>query len=116
MDLITGFIVLLGCQLAGEALVQLTGLPVPGPVAGMVLLLTVLLGRRRPLPGVEPVARGLLGNLSLLFVPAGVGVSVHLPRLAADGLALGLAIVASTVIGIAVAALIMTRLAPGGRP
>jgi len=71
------------CQLAGEALVRSLGLPMPGPVIGLMLLLLLLLLRDRfallargPLQGdgVESTSRGLLANLSLLFVPAGVGV------------------------------------------
>ena len=37
-----GLLVLLACQLAGECVVRLLGVPLPGPVAGMVILLVVL--------------------------------------------------------------------------
>ncbi len=87
--MIPGLLALLCCQLAGEFLVRLLGLPVPGPVAGMVILL-VALGLRTPAPsaGVVRVAEGLLRHLQLLFVPAGVGVVQYLPLLAASALPL----------------------------
>ncbi len=43
------------------------------------------------------VSAGLLGSLALLFVPAGVGVTQHLGLLGEHGLALGIALVGSTV-------------------
>ncbi|MGA2056222.1 MAG: CidA/LrgA family protein [Bradyrhizobium sp.] len=81
--MIASLSLILLCQLAGEALVRSLGLPMPGPVIGLMLLLLLLLLRDRfallargPLQGdgVESTSRGLLANLSLLFVPAGVGV------------------------------------------
>jgi holin-like protein len=99
--------VLLVYQLVGEVLVQLTGLPVPGPVVGMLLLFITLVARK----GVPDVLRGtsqqLLSHLSLLFVPAGVGVMLHFDRLGNEWLALSAALVASTVLTIAVTALVM---------
>jgi holin-like protein len=77
------------CQLAGEALV-------PGPVAGLMLLLLLLLLRDRysmlargPLQGdgVESTSNGLLANLSLLFVPAGVGVVQKIDLIVHHGIA-----------------------------
>ena len=100
-----GFAALLVCQLAGEALARLTGLPVPGPVLGLVVLL-VWLALPLPKPGdIAPAANGLLKNLALLFVPAGVGVVQHLDRLAAGGWRLGVVLVASTVLAMIVTAL-----------
>lgn len=59
----------------------------------------------------KPLANGLLANLSLLFVPAGVGVIGHLDELAANGLPLALALVGSTVLAIAVGALVFRAVA-----
>lgn len=111
--MVTAFALLLLCQLAGEGLVHLVGIPVPGPVAGLVLLATGLaLRERRRDPGGRPlgetgiafVANGLLGHLSLLFVPAAVGVVQQGGVLAAQGLALGTALVVSTLATLAVTA------------
>jgi holin-like protein len=102
--------VLLVYQLVGEVLVQLTGLPVPGPVVGMLLLFITLIVRDRVPETFRNTAQQLLSHLSLLFVPAGVGVMLHFGRLGKEWLALAVALVASTVITIAVTALVMRLL------
>jgi holin-like protein len=101
---------LLVYQLAGEVLVQLTGLPVPGPVVGMLLLFVTLLVRGRAPELLRDTSQQLLSHLSLLFVPAGVGVMLHFGRLGAEWLALAVALVASTVLTIAATALVMRLL------
>ena len=96
---------LLLCQLAGEIIARSLGLPVPGPVVGMVLLFLALLlrGRGESSPAaLGAVADALLGNLGLLFVPAGVGVVLYLPVLARDWAPISLAILAGTLAAIAV--------------
>ncbi len=104
--MIPSLAVILLCQLAGEALARGTGLPIPGPVIGMALLLVLLLGRdrwRAALPrvwsgdGLERAGHGLLAHLSLLFVPAGVGVVQNLQVLGEHGAALAVALLVSTV-------------------
>ena len=82
--MLRGWAVLLAFQLAGESLTRLAGWPVPGPVVGMALLLVVLEVAPAAAEGVGPVATGLLSHLSLLFVPAGVGVMLHATRLGAE--------------------------------
>ncbi len=111
---------LLICQLAGETIQMVTGVPVPGPVIGMALLFAGLVLRRR-LPGgddgpetpaaLDQTAHGLLGHLSLLFVPAGVGVVLYLPLVADEWLAISVSLVASTLITIALTAVLMAWLA-----
>lgn len=97
---------LLCCQLAGEVAASASGLPVPGPVLGMILLTVLML----TLPAVGEIVRSaaetLLAHLSLLFVPAGVGVVAHLDRLGPDGPALLAALVISTVAGLTAGALV----------
>jgi holin-like protein len=97
--MIASLSLILLCQLAGEALVRSLGLPMPGPVIGLMLLLMLLLLRDRfallargPLHGdeggsVESTSRGLLANLSLLFVPAGVGVVQKMDLIVDHGIA-----------------------------
>ena len=97
------------CQLAGELFVTASSLPLPGPVVGMVLLFVFLVIRGRVLsPGVPKdlagVGDGLLNHLSLLFVPAGVGVMAHFALLEADWVALSTAIIGSSVLTIIVTA------------
>jgi holin-like protein len=95
------------CQLAGEALVAATGIPVPGPVMGMVLLFAGLAIHGGIPDDLGTVGGALLANLSLLFVPAGTGIIVHLGLLAGDGIAVSVALVISTVATIAVTGLLM---------
>jgi holin-like protein len=98
--------VILGCQLLGEVVARGLGLPVPGPVLGMAAMVGVLWLRDRFRPplleGVEPAGRFLLAHLSLLFVPAGVGVVGHLEVLAGQWLVLAVALVISTVLTLVV--------------
>lgn len=99
------------CQLAGEFTITTLGIPIPGPVAGMVLLFILLVVNKEIPKDLDNVANGLLGNLSLMFVPAGVGVMAHFELLGTDGLALTIAIIGSTLLTIAVTAKTMSYLA-----
>lgn len=100
------------CQLAGELVVAATGLPIPGPVIGMALLFVGLVVRGELPSGLAEIADTLLGNLSLLFVPAGVGVMLHLSLLSRDLLPISVALIASTSLTIAVTAALMNFLSP----
>ena len=104
--MIASLSLILLCQLIGEVFVRGLGLPMPGPVVGLLLLLLLLLARDRfamlargPLQGdgVESASRGLLAHLSLLFIPAGVGVVQKLDLLAEHGVAI-LAVLAVSVV------------------
>jgi putative effector of murein hydrolase LrgA (UPF0299 family) len=105
--MIQGFAILLVCQLVGEAVTRALGLPVPGPVLGLALLVAGLFAwnRRRPFDeaalldsGVGRVSGALLASLSIFFVPAGVGVVQYGGLIGAWGLALGVALVGSTLV------------------
>jgi putative effector of murein hydrolase LrgA (UPF0299 family) len=92
--------------LLGEVVARGLGLPVPGPVLGMAAMVGVLWLRDRFRPpvldGVEPAGRFLLAHLSLLFVPAGVGVVGNLEVLAGQWLVLSVALILSTVLTLVV--------------
>ena len=105
---------LLVCQLAGEAVAKLARLPVPGPVLGMVLLFVILLARGGPDEKLRATATGLLEHLSLLFVPAGVGVMMHLALVRAEWPAIATSLLVSTVVTLVVTAWLMAWL--GRRP
>jgi holin-like protein len=110
---IRGLAFLLLLQAAGETITHALGLPFPGPVVGLVLLLGCL-----PLEWVrEPVSAAadvLLANLSLLFVPVGVGVITHLDLVSTFGIPLLVIIVVSTWLGMATTALIMRAMTRPG--
>ncbi len=101
---------LVACQLAGEVTVGAFGLPIPGPVAGMGLLLAGLLWRGALPEGLSRTADALLANLSLLFVPAGAGIMLHFDLLRQNFLPLLTALILSTLAAIAVTAKIMEAL------
>jgi holin-like protein len=100
-------------QLAGEVVARGLDLPVPGPVLGMLFLLVALGLRGGPSEALQGTGQGLLQHLSLLFVPAGTGIIVHLHRVADEWLALSIALLASTVATLAVTALVMKLLMRG---
>ncbi len=104
-------LLILSCQLAGEALARAAGLPLPGPVLGMIVLLGLMLASARITALVRPVAQGILAHLSLLFVPAGVGVVGHLATVGSQTLAILTAILVSTVLAIGVGALTFVAVA-----
>lgn len=103
---------ILVCQLAGELIAMTAGLPLPGPVIGMAILLSGLLVRGSVPDDLAKVGDALLDNLSLLFVPAGVGVMLHAGLIGRDWLPISIALIASTLATIAVTALVMSWLAP----
>ena len=115
--MIEAFALLLLCQLAGEILSHGFGLSMPGPVIGLLILFAGLLVAQN-FGSVSPVrisetplglaTGGLLQYLSLLFVPAGVGVIDHLGLLSSYGPVLFLALLVSTTLSLAVTALVFT--------
>ena len=107
MDFLTGITILVIYQLIGEVAVLLLRIPVPGPVIGMALLFLTLVLRRGSAPPLDGAAASLLNHLSLLFVPAGVGVMVHFHRIGNEWLPLAVALVLSTLLTLAVTALVM---------
>ncbi|MDR2506470.1 MAG: CidA/LrgA family protein [Candidatus Accumulibacter sp.] len=110
------FSLLLLYQFAGELAVRLTGLPVPGPVAGMVFLLAALAIRGRVDEEFKNGTGLLLHHLSLFFVPAGVGVIAHLSRIADEWLPITLSILISTFAGMAVTVWVLKAMTAGQRP
>jgi holin-like protein len=97
-------------QLAGEAIALYFALPVPGPVIGMGLLFAALALRGGASAELRGSAQQLLQHLSLLFVPAGVGVMLHVERIADEWLPIAVALVLSTFAAIAVTALVLRAL------
>ncbi len=106
-----GFItVLLTYQLVGEVISKGLDLPLPGPVVGMGLLFITLLIRGGLPEGLKKTSQGLLSHLSLLFVPAGVGVMMHMHLLANEWQAISVALVASTALTVLITAAVMVGL------
>jgi len=105
---------ILFCQLLGELGVATLGIPVPGPVLGMVIMFAYLMVRGGVSAPLGEVADTLLRHLSLLFVPAGVGIVLHFDLLRADWLPIGLGLIVSTLLTIVVTAALMRKLTRKG--
>jgi holin-like protein len=101
------------CQLAGEALVQVAGLAFPGPVLGMGLMLAGLAVAGRSGVELDRVADAILRNLSLLFVPAAVGLMQQIELIGRSWLALAAALVGSTALTLIVTVLTFRAVARG---
>ena len=106
---IRGLAWLLALQSVGELLSRGLVLPFPGPVIGMLLLLIALRFQAVREP-VSVCADFLLSHLSLLFVPVGVGVMTHLGLLSQFGGRMLAVLIFSTLIGLAVTALVLQLL------
>lgn len=103
--MILPLLLLLGCQLAGDILSRGFGLPLPGPVLGMMLMLGLLVALPRTVEVLRPLAVILLANISLAFIPAGTGLVAFLGELRRDGLALAVTMIGSTVAALMAGAL-----------
>lgn len=101
------FAVLLIFQCLGEALVFVLGLPIPGPVVGMLLLFLVLLYSPKLLAMVETTSNELLRHLALLFVPAGVGIIVSANSLEGQWVAVISSVLISTIATLVLTAAVM---------
>lgn len=113
--MIYGFATLLVFQLLGEALVQGLALPLPGPLAGMLLLFAALALRGGVPEGLRLAAGGLLQHMMLLFIPAVAGVMLQFHRSGQEWLALVAAGVGGAAVTIAVTALALDRLMRGDK-
>lgn len=108
--MIEGFMVLLLFQLMGEAVAHLAHWPVPGPIIGLMLLLAwAWLGGRLNESTVN-VARGLMGNLGLMFVPVAAGILFQLHSLGASAWHVGWVVVVATAVTLVATATVFTWL------
>lgn len=108
--MIPALAIILILQLAGETITRALDLPLPGPVLGLMLLVACCSLRPALAELLRPVVSGILGNLSLFFVPAGVGVIAHLGEFRSDGLGIAVALGLSTALAIAVGALVFVTM------
>lgn len=109
---------LLACQFGGEIVHRVTGLPLPGAVIGMVLLIGWLALVPRERPTLTVVTGWLTAHLSIMFVPAAVGLIDEGQALSRYGVGLVMATVISTLLTMIVTALVFrwafARFAPEG--
>lgn len=88
---------------AGGELLHALGVPVPGSVLGMVLLALALGSRLVHADSVRPASDALTKNMSIMFVPVGVGVMAYGTLLSSAWFPIVLAITAGTAVVLVVA-------------
>jgi holin-like protein len=87
--MLKGFFIILLFQLVGEVIQKFFSLVIPGPVIGLIFLLfTLIFLRRVKVKNILNVKKDVMSTgtaitsyLSLLFVPIGVGVVMHISYL-----------------------------------
>ncbi|MGD8589711.1 MAG: CidA/LrgA family protein [Chromatiales bacterium] len=107
MKFLNGITLLLLFQLVGEFASRYLKLPVPGPVLGMLLLFLVMSLRKQVPVSLDMASSALLSHLSLLFVPAGVGMMVHFNRIAEEWIPITVSLLLSTIITMLTTAVVM---------
>lgn len=105
MPVLLAVAVLFLMQIAGEALARLTGLPLPGPLLGMLLMLAALMAYGRVPAGLRDACHHMLKHLMLLFIPAVAGIMVYFGTLEREWIPFLLACVAGVALTIVVTAL-----------
>jgi holin-like protein len=104
-------------QLAGEFVQKFFELSIPGPVIGLILLLSVLLLKNKYNRSPSTFERelvssceSLLNYLPLLFIPVGVGVVMHLTLLEENLISVITIIILGTLLTLGITGFIMERL------
>lgn len=99
------FIILYLCLFAGNIIVVLLPFSVPGSIAGMLLLFVLLALQILPAHWVQPGCTLLMKNMTMLFLPIGIGVMNYYDTLSAQLLPILIACVVSTFVAMCAVAL-----------
>lgn len=104
-------------QLVGEFIQKFLEISIPGPVIGLILLLTVLLIKNKCFNASTNFqndlirsCESLLNYLPLLFIPVGVGVVMHLTLLEDNLISVITIIILGTLLTLAITGFIMEKL------
>lgn len=108
--MLSGVVTLLAFTVAGDLVSESLHLPVPGAVTGMILLMLYLQWRDTIPPPLETVSRMCIRYLSILFLPASVGIFFMTDLLASQWLPLGLALLVATPLSLVMTAGLMQGL------
>jgi holin-like protein len=111
---VLGLLWIVLCLVVGESIAAWTGLPVPGSVLGMALMLAGLCCIGRVPECIDDAAGQLIRLLPLFVIPAGVSVMAHIGMLRADLPAIAGAVVLSTLAALGLTGWLVSR-APGWR-
>ncbi|KDE41383.1 MAG: CidA/LrgA family protein [Nitrincola lacisaponensis] len=116
MNVIKGFLWLLGFLLLGDLLVTWLQLPISAGVVGMLLLTAWLILRGRLHTDIAAVSQPLIALLAMLIMPGVVGVFFVLGDYAHFWLAAVLALVVGTLLSVLTTLWLMSRMMPRQPP
>ena len=98
---------------AGSFVAQVSRLPLPGNLVGLLLLLLLLETGFVRATALTECAGFVSRHLGLFFVPYIVGIMVWSSLIATSGVVLGISLIGSAVVGILTAAICAQRVAQG---
>jgi holin-like protein len=104
MRLYIGLTIIFGFYALGELTSSAFNLPVPGSVLGMLFLLSALLSGVVKPEWVENEAELFIRNMSVFFIPPGVGIVAYLGLIRAQLVPISLALLISFVVTLFVTA------------
>lgn len=107
MDTLRGFLVLIGCFLAGEITRLGLGLPFSGGVLGMLALVLGLMARGRVSEGLASASRSIISVLVLLIMPGVVGIFFNVQAFNGYWIAILSALMLGTVLSVISTLLLM---------
>jgi holin-like protein len=101
--------IVLACWLAGEVVTRAVGLPIPGAILGLAIMIALLARRRLSVVSMRRGAEWLLADMLLFFVPAVLAVLNYPEFLGLTGLKVLFVILASTLAVMVTTALAVDR-------
>lgn len=107
---VVGLVLVFVSYFVGEGITQLTSLPVPGALVGLLLLFALLLSFPYFEASVTSFASKPLAHMSLFFVPAVMGVTLYWQDISNNVVAITTAILVTTIVSLLITALIAQRL------
>ena len=110
VKIVVGTLAILGCYYSGIAIKHSTSLPLPASLIGLLLLLLLLFLAPRIEHAVAVSSAPLLKHMSLLFVPAVLGVSLYWSDIQTHLFSLALAVVGVTALCLGITAWIASKI------
>lgn len=113
LKLIKQTAIIFGIYFLGEFIQNILALPIPGSVLGMLILLVLLCTGHIKLEMINDISDFLLNYIAFFFIPAGVSIISSFSILKGNWLAIISVAIISTIITLAVTALIIQLLMRG---
>ena len=107
MKLFREALIIFAICLIGDAIVSLTGIPIPGNIIGLLLLLVALCTKIIKVEQVDTVSTFFLDHLAFFFIPAGVNLMTSLGLLKSSIIQIIIVRIVTTAIVIASTGLIV---------